>query len=200
MQVSILHKLRPQLVAPAVLALGLAACVSTPPVGQFGPYFRKNKHLTLPSGELLTVYRVTYWTFETGPSPQLQLEYEAPFNVLSDTMAVHREARLIWPEFAPYVKRLGLQAAFITASNLHTKSFGVFGTWHVRHFGVGIRRSTDGNWYALGDSLPLPIAPDSADQSILEADGSPMPLLTTPPTDPSVAPSNQRLKLPARVH
>src|SRR5437879_4471169 len=139
------------------LATGVSACGRQLPQSQFGVYYRQTKHLILPSGDSVKVYRVKYWIFESGP-PALQLEYEPPFAV-SDTAAVHREARLLWPFFAPYVEAKGLTGGIVTATNLH-----VYGIWPIlwtsrsKSFGFVAQKGRDGRWRFENDTVPLPAA------------------------------------------
>jgi hypothetical protein len=153
----------------------VAACNPQVPEGQYGSYDRRPGHLILESGDTLTVYRVKYWTFASGDPPALQLEYEAPFSV-SDTLAVHQEVRLLWPDFAPYVEAQNLTAAIITATNLRIAGVWPL-AWHsqARSNGVGATRGPDGHWRIAKDTSPLPAADRSGSPHIIDIDGKPLP-------------------------
>jgi hypothetical protein len=165
------------------LSLGVVAgCSRRLPQGQFGTYARRPEQLVLSATDTLAVYRIKLWIFNTGEPPALQLEYEPPFSV-ADTAAVHREARRLWPVFAPYAEARHLTAAIVTATNLH-----VLGLWpiawtsHVKSFGLVATRSTDGRWYFDGDSAPLPSPDPSGIPRIMDANGRPEAFEATAPT------------------
>jgi len=152
----------------------LTACSTSLPHGPYGPYSRRTKHISLPSGETLVVYRLKYWTFRSPEPPAIQLEYEAPFAV-SDTAAVQTETRVLWPFFVPYLEAKGVTAGIITATNLHILRLGPI-TWmgRTRSYGLVAHKGSDGVWRLETDSLPLPAADTSRLPRILDADGTRM--------------------------
>ena len=160
----------------------MPACTPSLPHGEFGPYYRRSKHLLLPTGDTLLVYQVKYWNFSSGEPPALQLEYEAPFKV-SDTNAVRREAVLLWPFFEPYVEAQHLQGAIITATNLR-----ISGLWPVAwtsrdvHFGFIIVEEEDGRWHFAQDSVTLPPGDASGIPRIIDVTGEPLPFRIPFPT------------------
>jgi hypothetical protein len=162
----------------------VCSCSPALPQGQFGPYYRQSKHLVLAPRETLTVYRVKYWTFNDGSSPALQLEYEAAFPV-SDTAAVRREARHLWPTFVPYVEHRGLRAAILTATN-----FRLSGVWpiawtsHDYHFGLIAEKGPGEAWYLQHDAVPLPPSDSAPSPRIIDVNGQPVPF-TFPLIQPS---------------
>lgn len=157
----------------------IVACSPALPQGQYGPYFPKNKALHLASGEVLAVYRVKILHFSDS-TKAVQIEYEPPFAV-ADTEAVRREARTIWPAFAPYVESNNVEGAVITATNLHRHGIWPLAwTTTMNHYGVLVRRRANGTWYIDRDSVPLPAADLSGPPQIIDVDGNALPF--TPDT------------------
>ncbi len=152
----------------------LAACGQSVPEGQYGSYLGPFRHLVMPDGAQLQVYRIKYWTLTNGP-PVLQLEYEAPFGI-TDTATGHAVARKIWPLFAPYVDNAHVSAAIITATNLERHFGGLFWTTSARHFGVVATRDQFGVWRFLGDKVALQRPKVDQPLAIIEPDGRHMPL------------------------
>jgi len=155
--------------------MGLASCGPPVPRGQFGVYQPPFKHLVLPNGLQLVVYRVSRWTFTNGQQPLLQLEYEAPFSV-AQAAQVRSLAYQIWPLFVPYVEGMQLQAASITATNLERHSFGPFGTSSTHHQSVLAVKDSTGAWHFQGDSVPLPAPKPGQPLAIIDVDNKPMPV------------------------
>jgi hypothetical protein len=169
----------------AALMLG-AACEPAPPRSQFGVYPRYTLQLRLTSGETFTVYRVKHWTFRDGAPPALQLEYEPPFSV-QDTAGLRRLARQIWPAFAPYVEKLGLASAILTATNLEKHGNSLVHTERIRSFGLIARRDSAGVWRLERDPVPLPPAETGGQPRIFGASGDPL-LLNFPQPDRATRP------------
>ena len=176
-----LKAMRLNIAATALTTGLLVGCSPALPAGQFGPYHRQSDHLILPTGDTLTVYRVKYWTFDSGEAPAIQLEYEPPFSV-ADTAAVHREARALWPYFVPYVEAQGLTGAIVTATNLHVRGLWPL-AWrsHYDSFGFVAARGSDARWRFQNDSVPLPPADPSGIPRIIEPDGRPLSFDVTYP-------------------
>jgi hypothetical protein len=151
----------------AALILG---CEPPAPQSQFGEYRPPFKHLRFGSGDSVTVYRVKYWTFSSGESPALQLEYEPPVPV-SDTAALRSFAREVWPLFEPYVDSLHLTNAILTATHLQVYKGGQAQVSRTQSFGFTANRDTMGVWRLTDDPRPLP-APESHG-AIFEANGVP---------------------------
>jgi hypothetical protein len=169
----------------ALLATLVCACGPALPQGQFGPYYRHSKHLALASGDTLTVYRVKAWTFSSGEEPALQIEYEAPFPV-SDTAAIRREVRLIWPAFAPYLEVNHFTGAIITATNLRIHGIWPI-AWSSTHesFGFVADKEANGGWHVESDTTRLPPADASGIPRIIDVTGQPLPfVLPLPPRAP----------------
>jgi len=164
-----------------LFSAAVAAGQGPPPRGQFGEYREHNPLLRTAAGDTFTVFRVKYWTFDQDPHA-LQLEYASPGPV-SDTLAVRAMVRRIWPSFAPYVERLGLDAALVTATNFERT--GSFLAWNARFqsFTVTIRRDASGQWRPDGAREPLPPAEAGGPPRIFRPDGQPMPF-PSPPTNP----------------
>lgn len=166
------------LILAAVL---VGACSPVVPQGQYGPYVAGNeKHLPLPGRDSVVIYRVKYWTFSSGDSPAMQFEYAA-LDSLSDTVALRRRARELWPAFAPYVEASGLRDGIITATKL--ERHGVPGFWRasMKHFGLLVRRDADGTWRFKDDRAVLPPADVTRGPQIVEPTGAIMPFATKPP-------------------
>jgi hypothetical protein len=159
--------------AAAVLAAGLAACGSQPPVrGQFGTYASRNKVLWLANGDSFTVYRVKYVTFTSGDPPAVQLEY-APHGTVQDTVRMLDNVNVLWPSFAPYLDAARVDGAVLTATNLKVRRKGIGWISSTRSYGYTATRGPDGRWYLdrmPGRPLPPP-APDA--RPIVEATGAP---------------------------
>jgi hypothetical protein len=157
-----------------------AACSPVVPQGQYGPYLPGNeKHLRLPSGQSLAIYRVKYWTFSSGDAPAMQFEYEA-LDPLADTAALRQRARQLWPAFAPYVEASGLRNGIITATKL--ERHGVPGFWSstMKHFGLLVSRDAAGTWRFKDDGGVLPPADATRGPQIVEPTGAVMPFATKP--------------------
>jgi hypothetical protein len=164
----------------AIILLFAAACSPGVPHSQFGPYVAgSEKHIRV-KGDSVVVYRVKYWTFDSGDQPALQLEYAA-LDSLRDTSALTLRARQLWPVFSPYVEALGLNSAIITATRLERS--GGIGLWRVstEHFGLIADRDSAGVWRFINDTTPLPPADYSRPQ-IIEANGQPMDPSRVPPS------------------
>ena len=176
----------PQMLRGTFAIVGLlAACSPALPQGQFGPYSRQSKHLILPRAETLKVYRVKYWAFTSGEPPAIQLEYEPPFSV-SDSAAIRREARLLWPFFVPYLEAHNVTGGIITATNLHISGvWPIAWTSHNESFGVVADKSTDGHWRFKNDTVSLPAADPSRVPHITGIDGRPLPFTFTYPAPPA---------------
>jgi hypothetical protein len=155
------------------VALLCVACEPAPPQGQFGTYPKHTKQLRLASGDTFTVYRVKHWTFNDGTPPALQLEYEPPFSV-DDTVRLRHLAYRIWPAFAPYVEKVGLTGAILTATNLRTKRSGLASASRVQSYGLIVHRDSLGIWRIVGDPSPLPPAETMGEPRIFEASGDPL--------------------------
>lgn len=140
--------------------------------GDFGPYHDRNMQLRLATGDTLVVYRVKYWSFDDGSAPALQIEYESPVSV-DDTAAAFQQAIRIWPAFAPYVEKLDLSKAIITATNLTKK--GGPGHWltSFKHYGLIAERDGNGDWRIRRREGILPPGEKSAKPRIFEASGVP---------------------------
>jgi hypothetical protein len=140
-------------------------------MGQFGAYHAQNSVLRLSTGQQLTVYRVKTWTFSDGGVPALQLEYESPVSV-SDTAAVRRNGRLLWPTFARYLGANGFRSAIVTATNLRRA-----GRWPVwgstqRSYGLVADRDSSGLWRFEQDADVLPPADSGRGTGIYEYSGA----------------------------
>lgn len=156
------------------LAALLGACNTSLPRGQFGPYPRQPDQLRLPGGQVLPVYRMKLWTFSDGEPPAIQLEYEPPFSV-SDTAAVHREARTVWPYFVRYLEANGLTGGIVTATNLRVSGlWPIAWTSHEQSFGFVASRGSDGRWRFKGDTVPLPPADQADEPRITDPHGQPL--------------------------
>jgi len=166
-------------VAVCTLTLTLVlttACGSGVPVGQFGPYDGPSASIHLPTGEAVTVYRLKYWVPPYWKGPAVQLEYKAPSGV-SDTFGVHQMGRLLWPALAPYVRSIGVNNAFITATDIHTRiKIGPIWSGRIKYFTLGIERDSGGGWWVLGDPVPLLPPAQVAPLSILDQGGRPVSL------------------------
>jgi hypothetical protein len=165
-------RIRSLVLAALVLA---AACEPAPPRSQFGAYLKYNKRLQLATGDTFTVYRVKHWTFTDGASPALQLEYAPPFSV-HDTVEVRRLGREIWPAFAPYVEKVGLDAAILTATNMTRRGTSQAWTARMQSFGLIAHRDSVGVWRFQGDPVPLSPAETGGQPRIFEATGDPLVL------------------------
>ena len=164
------------------VALLVAACGVSVPRGQYGPYVSgQEKHLRLANGQSVVIYRVKYWTFSSGDDPAMQFEYEA-LDSLSDTVALRRRARELWPAFAPYVESLGLRNGIITATHLNRHGIPGFWTVTTKHFGLLVHRDSVGTWRFKDDGGDLPPAAPLRGPQIIESTGQPMPFPAEPPT------------------
>jgi hypothetical protein len=169
--------------AGAVLTgcVGPLTCARSPnPSGQFGEYHDANLVLWLPGGDTVTVYRVKYWTFYDGEPPALQLEYasRAP---TTDTEAVLAFGRTLWPAFVPYVERMRLTHAVLTATQV-TDVKGGSARFVSRHsYGVTAELDLDGMWRFQGHPEPLPTGDPSGKPRIHRPNGTPFEFLTAPP-------------------
>jgi hypothetical protein len=167
--------------AVAIAGCFPVSCTSGEPVGQFGAYHAQNKTLRLKTGDSLTVYRVKTWSFTNGDAPSLQLEYEPPVAV-SDTAAMRRYARLIWPVFVRYLDASRFRAAIVTATNLRRTRAGLAWTSTQRSWGVLADRDSSGHWFFRDDPVALPLADTSASAGIYEYSGAPLlPSQIVPP-------------------
>ena len=132
-------------------------CRGRPDVGQYGAYAGPFKLIRLPSGDTLTVYRVKYWTFTDNSAPALQLEYQTRV-AIADVEAVKSEQRKLWPVFEPYVDRLALSTAILTATDRNRRESGAAHITTMRHYGTFALRDSLGIWRFRDDSVALPPA------------------------------------------
>jgi hypothetical protein len=164
---------------PLVLCLVLGGCFPmvcgpSPVVGQFGPYPDQPAQLRTASGEIVDVYRIKYWRFQSDRSA-LQIEYA--FDGIADTTAVRQGARAIWPVFVAYVDSAGLSEAILTATALERHRAGSFWGARARSFGVLAHRDSLGRWYFKGDDEVLPPSePPNPSSGIFQPDGTRVPL------------------------
>jgi hypothetical protein len=163
-----------------LFAILVSACSPVVPQGQYGAYVQGHeKHLQLPDGQSLIIYRVKYWTFSSGEPPAIQFEYEA-LDPLVDTAALRRRAIDLWPAFGAYAESAGLRDGIITATKL--KRSGIPGLWGatMNHFGLLVYRGTDGTWRFKDTGGSLPAPEFKRGPQIIEPDGSIMPFASKP--------------------
>jgi hypothetical protein len=179
--------------------IALAACQPAPHRSQSGEYHASNKMLTLANGDTFTVYRVKYWVFSDGEPPALQLEY-APHGPVSDTAALRKSARAIWPAFEPYLRAARVTGAILTATELSRVAVGAAFVSRNKSFGILAHQSADGSWKFDGETAALPAGETTGTPRIRAANGAPLApealvpasLATPPAGEPAAAPDAPR--------
>jgi hypothetical protein len=119
--------------------------------------------------------------FKSGEPPALQLEYQSELPI-TDTAALWKEVREIWPAFARYLEGMKLTGGIITASEpVDMNQIGPFSTSHRKRFGFIFSRSTDGQWLGKAEVEPMPAAETSGPLRIHDAKGDIVPIPSSPP-------------------
>lgn len=71
---------------------------------------------------------------------------------------MRRLAKQIWPAYAPYVEKLGLTTAILTATNLEKRGNSLVHAERMLSFGLIAHRDSAGVWRLDEDPVPLPPA------------------------------------------
>jgi len=110
----------------------------------------------LPTGRTVRPLKVSRSLPDIDP-PFLLLAYATSLSV-RDTLALREEARAVWPEFLPLVRRSGVSKAVLqaNASPFFIISLPFLGWFHLQgQFTFVLNRQLNGTWQILGDTVSL---------------------------------------------
>jgi hypothetical protein len=110
----------------------------------------------LPTGRTVRPLRVLRSSPDIDP-PFLLLAYATSLSV-RDTLALREEARAVWPQFLPLVRRSGVSKAALQANArpFFLLRLPFLGWFHLPNQSTFIlNRQLDGTWRILGDTVSL---------------------------------------------
>jgi hypothetical protein len=132
-------------------AIAIAASCSGSPAQPI-----QSEQWKLPTGRTVRPLKVLRSLPDVDP-PFLLLAYATSLSV-RDTLALREEARAVWPEFLPLVRRARVSKAVLqpNARPFFLVSLPFLGWFHVpNQFTFVLNRQFDGTWRISGDTVSL---------------------------------------------